>query len=74
MTDQPEASSSSAKRAREEVDDQDVPDMPSGDVEDSSDEEIGPMPGFIGEQGEGVKTTNGRKKKRRAGLYLLSPS
>jgi peptidylprolyl isomerase domain and WD repeat-containing protein 1 len=42
-----------------------VPEMPPADMDDSSDEEIGPMPTGPGE-GEGEAAMgNGRKKKRR---------
>lgn len=44
-----------------------VPDMPAADVDDSSDEEIGPMPTAPGEEAS-VVVTNGRKKKR-AGMW-----
>lgn len=42
-----------------------VPEMPAADVEDSSDDEIGPMPG-----GD-VVISNGRKKKRTGEHVLL---
>lgn len=58
------------KRARDEVSetgDQStsagaVPEMPPADMDDSSDEEIGPMP--TGPSDTGVVMSNGRKKKR----------
>lgn len=37
--------------------------MPPADIDDSSDEEIGPMP-VPGADGTEVKVTNGRRKKR----------
>ncbi|WWC61250.1 uncharacterized protein I303_103831 [Kwoniella dejecticola CBS 10117] len=54
------------------ADEVDVPEMPGADVDDSSDEEIGPMPGGGGD----VVISNGRKKKRAVlpheKLYLAS--
>ena len=51
------------KRPHDDVDgDGEVPAMPPADMEDSSDEEIGPMP--VPEGTEGVIMTKGRKKKR----------
>jgi hypothetical protein len=46
-----------------------VPEMPPPDMEDSSDEEIGPMPTAPGEEEGSNGATNGqkRKKKKRAG-------
>ncbi len=67
------ASSALGKRARDSADDvegngvaPDVPDMPAGDLDDSSDEEIGPMP--VAEEADGaVENGKGRKKRKRAG-------
>jgi peptidylprolyl isomerase domain and WD repeat-containing protein 1 len=68
MADNEEGSSTLGKRGREENGETAVetPEMPSADVDDSSDEEIGPMPVPAGEESNGG--ANGtRKKKKRAG-------
>ena len=59
MNGQDSISAASTKRSRE-VDDDDLPEMPPADMDDSSDDEIGPMPVPGGE----VKVSNGRKKRR----------
>ncbi len=61
MTEHGEESDNRLKRHREE--DDGVPDMPPADVEDSSDEKIGPMP-VPDPEGSAVKVSNGRRKKR----------
>ncbi|KAK1924722.1 peptidyl-prolyl cis-trans isomerase [Papiliotrema laurentii] len=69
MADNEEGSSTLGKRGREENGETAVetPEMPSADVDDSSDEEIGPMPVPAGEESNGG--ANGtRKKKKRAVL------
>ncbi len=70
-----EPGASLGKRQREEENGSSsggVPDMPPADVDDSSDEEIGPMPGPATD--EVIVHTNGRKKKRAGGcderLYM----
>lgn len=71
MSDGEGSSSAPAKRPRED-DDDGVPDMPPADVEDSSDEEIGPMP-VPGDDGAPVKVKNSRRKKG-AGSSSLCPA
>jgi peptidylprolyl isomerase domain and WD repeat-containing protein 1 len=61
MSDQENGTTALGKRGRDE-EGVAVPDMPSADMDDSSDDEIGPMP----TAGDGA-VQNGRKKKRRAG-------
>ena len=51
-----------AKRSRED-DENAEPEMPPADMNDSSEEEIGPMP-VPGGDGAEVKIINGRRKKR----------
>lgn len=46
-----------------------VPVMPAADMDDSSDDEIGPMPVPASEAA--AATSNGRKKKKRAGTSFL---
>lgn len=59
------------KHSREDsVEVEDGPQMPSADVDDSSDEEIGPMPVSASENGAEAKDV--RKKKKRAGKLLQS--
>jgi hypothetical protein len=62
MTDLEAPASSSSKRVRDDDGDS-VLEMPPADIDDSSDEEIGPMP-VPGADGTEVKVTNGRRKKR----------
>ena len=68
MTDTEEAASTLGKRSREENGDSvaEVPEMPSADVDDSSDEEIGPMP-VAESEGVNGAAAGKRKKKKRAG-------
>ena len=70
MSEQTENGNALGKRPREdeeaEEEEGDGPQMPPADADDSSDDEIGPMP--VPASGEsGALVTNGRKKKRRAG-------
>lgn len=73
MSDNDAASNALGKRARDSADDvegnggaPDVPDMPAEDLNDSSDEEIGPMP--VAEEADGAaENGKGRKKRKRAG-------
>lgn len=73
MSENEAASSALGKRARDSGEEADgsgrpaeVPDMPAGDVDDSSDEEIGPMP--VAEEADGAaENGKGRKKRKRAG-------
>jgi peptidylprolyl isomerase domain and WD repeat-containing protein 1 len=58
---------SSGKRSRDDGEEEGmVPRVPPAEIDDSSDEEIGPMPGAE-DVASGSATQNGRKKKRRAG-------
>jgi hypothetical protein len=65
MSDEDNSLKALGKRSRDESDAADIPEMPPADMDDSSDDEIGPMPtpGGDGDAGNGKK----RKKKRRAG-------
>ena len=64
MNNQESATAAPTKRSRESDDDGE-PEMPPADLDDSSDEEIGPMP----VPGVEVKALNGRRK-RRAGQTI----
>lgn len=70
MADTETSATTSLKRTRDDVEENgasngnganaaDVPDMPPADIEDSDDEEIGPMP-----DAPSVEVSKGRKKKR----------
>lgn len=65
MSEEEEGTPVLGKRTRPDGDDRegDVPKMPSADVDDSSDEEIGSMPTAAAAD-SGTTMTNGRKKKR----------
>jgi peptidylprolyl isomerase domain and WD repeat-containing protein 1 len=73
MSEADSAATALGKRPREDesggTDGDGVPEMPPPDMEDSSDEEIGPMPSAPGEEEGSNGATNGqkRKKKKRAG-------
>lgn len=74
MSENEEGPSTLGKRSREEEAENgvtDIPEMPSADMDDSSDEEIGPMP--VPESEAIASASNGRKKKKRAGEWVLSP-
>jgi len=63
MTEVENGTTTLGKHARDDVEDV-VPDMPSADVDDSSDEEIGPMPTAGDASGSAI--SKARKKKKRA--------
>jgi hypothetical protein len=66
MSEEQEPSVALGKHSREDSPGaEDGPQMPAADVDDSSDEEIGPMP--IPESANGGDSKNIRKKKKRAG-------
>jgi peptidylprolyl isomerase domain and WD repeat-containing protein 1 len=68
MSDTEQAATTLGKRTREEDANEsaDVPEMPSADMDDSSDDEIGPMPV---PEAAGTAQSNGRRKKKRAGTW-----
>jgi peptidylprolyl isomerase domain and WD repeat-containing protein 1 len=72
MSEQAENGTALGKRPREddeaEEEEGDGPQMPAADVDDSSDDEIGPMP-VSASEAAGALVTGERKKKKRAGGY-----